>query len=353
LKLASYTRTVRIGIDCRKIADYGIGTYIRGLTHALADLPGDEEYVLFAPPERRHLLPPGARFRWIEETSPNYSLTEVLSLARHRVDLFHAPHYVVPLGSTPLVVTIHDLIHLTQPRRREIERLYAAGMIGRAVRKATAILTVSRAVADQIAERYPECASKITVTPNGVDGRFSPVDEPPAGDTFLFVGNDKPHKNLETLLRAFRAARAADGRAQLLLVGGARVREEGITSRGFVDDAELLSLYRGSLALVQPSLEEGFGLPVLEAMACGLPVIASSAPALVEVAGGAALHFDPLDHAALTDAMLRVASDEALRTKMRRDGLERAKIFSWKRCAEETLRTYREVWNNVEQKNDG
>ena len=97
---------MRIGIDCRKIADYGIGTYIRSLTHALADLPGDEEYVLFAPAERRHLLPGGERFRWVEESSSNYSVAELIALARHRVDLFHAPHYVVPVGRTPLVVTI-------------------------------------------------------------------------------------------------------------------------------------------------------------------------------------------------------------------------------------------------------
>lgn len=340
---------MRVGIDCRKIADYGIGTYIRGLTHALAQMPGDEEYLLFAPPERRHLLPPGSRFRWIEETSANYSLTEVLSLARHKVDLFHAPHYVVPVGNTPLVVTIHDMIHLTQPRQREIERLYAIAMIGRAVTKARAIFTVSRAVADQIAKRYPHASGKITVTPNGVDPRLSPSREVPVSDTFLFVGNDKPHKNVETLVRAFRAARAANPRLKLVLAGGAKVNEEGVASRGFVDDAELLALYRGSLALIQPSIEEGFGLPVLEAMACGLPVIASTAPALHEVAGGAALHFETFDHAALAEAMLRVAADENLRSQLRRDGVIRARDFSWTRCAEQTLKIYREAWNSVER----
>ena len=341
---------MRIGIDCRKVADYGIGTYIRGLTHALAELPGEEEYLLFAPPEQRHLLPGSARFRWVEESSSNYSLTEVIALARHRVDLLHAPHYVVPVGRTPLVVTIHDLIHLNQPRRRGIERLYAITMIGRAVKKARAILTVSRAVADQIAERYPGSAAKIAVTPNGVDERFRPAGEPAPGDTFLFVGNDKPHKNLETLLAAFRAARAAKPRLQLLLAGGARSAEAGVSSLGFVDDAALLELYRRSLALIQPSIEEGFGLPVLEAMASGLPVIASNAPALREVAGGAALHFHSRDSEELARSMLRVAEDAELRSRMRSDGLIRARDFSWKRCAEETLKIYRRTWNNVEQK---
>ena len=144
--------------------------------------------------------------------------------------------------------------------------------------------------------------------------------------------------------------RAAQPRLKLLLAGGARSAEPGVRSLGFVDDTELLGLYRSSLALVQPSIEEGFGLPVLEAMACGLPVIASNAPALREVAEGAALHFDARDSEELARSMIHVAEDAELRSRMRREGLIRARDFSWKRCAEETLRVYRRTWNNVEQK---
>jgi glycosyltransferase involved in cell wall biosynthesis len=340
---------MRIGIDCRKVADYGIGTYVRGLTHALAELPGGEHYVLFSPADRRHLLPRGGRFTWIEEQAPNYSFRELIALGRHRVDLFHAPHYVVPAGRATLAVTIHDLIHLNQPRRNLLERLYAEVMIARAVRRSAVIFTVSAAVREEIAARYPGAEERIIVTPNGVGEEFRPLDVPECGSYFLFVGNDKPHKNLSTLLAAFVLVRKKLPGVELVLAGGATATGDGIIARGFVPEAALPDLYRRAIALVQPSIEEGFGLPLLEAMACGTPVIASRAAALMEVAGGAALHVEASDAAAMAEAMLRIENDSSLRASLRDRGVVRAASFSWRKCAEETLRGYRRAWNNVEQ----
>jgi len=188
---------MRIGIDCRKIADFGIGTYIRGLLHALVELGGDE-YVALGGAGIAPLLPPGAEHIIVD--APHYSIRELLILGRAadraRLDLFHAPHYVVPMLQTPFVVTIHDLIHLRH--RNPLARLYARTMIGRAVRKSRRVLTVSESVRSELAAfGHPE---KIIVTPNGVDALFFDAQAAlpgPHHNYFLFVGNDKPHKNVE------------------------------------------------------------------------------------------------------------------------------------------------------------
>ena len=310
---------MRVGMDCRKIADFGIGTYIRGLLRAMTDV----EYVAFGPREIAPMLPPGVEH--VLANPPKYSLRELFAFRHLRVDLFHAPHYVVPFVNVPFVVTIHDLIHLRH--RNPLARAYARRMIGRAVRQSRAVLTVSNAVRDEIAATFGH-ADKITVTPNGVDPIFKPDGPRTPGRYFLFVGNDKPHKNVARLMAA---AKTID--AQLVRVGSAR----------FVSREELASLYRGAIALVMPSIEEGFGLPALEAMACGTAVITSNAPALVEVTGDAALHVDAMSIEMIANAMQRVMSDDSLRSSMIDRGLERAKTFTWKRCAEMTREIYRRI----------
>ncbi len=334
---------MRIGIDCRKISDFGIGTYIRGLLHALAEL-GGEEYVAFGPNEIASLLPRGVEHVTVD--APKYSIRELFAVGRGaRLDLFHAPHYVVPFVDVPFVVTIHDLIHLR--RRNPLQRSYARMMIGRAVRRGRRVITVSEAVRKEIAETFGH-ADKIAVTPNGVDSIFVEPAlrrlEPPEGRLygryFLFVGNDKPHKNVDSLIEAF--ARLHD--VQLVLAGGTFERfrnRAGILIAGFVSSERLAALYRGAIALVIPSLEEGFGLPAIEAMACGAPVITSNAAALVEVTGDAALHVDGRSIDAIADAMMRVMGDASLRTSMIARGRQRAGTFTWRRCAESTRAIYR------------
>ncbi|HWW59764.1 MAG TPA: glycosyltransferase family 1 protein [Thermoanaerobaculia bacterium] len=324
---------MRVGIDARKIADFGIGTYIRGLLGALAELGGNE-YVAFAPAGAE--LPDGVAHIVVE--APHYSVRELVLVGRAadraRLDLFHAPHYVVPFTRVPVVVTIHDLIHLHQPLRNPLARAYARTMLRRAARKAKRVLTVSETVRGQIEN---ELGCDAIVTPNGIDGIFVPGVRAAAGRPyFLTVGNDKPHKNVDAAVDAI--ARVPD--ARLVLVGSAFARFRGrdrVDVRGFVDAAALADLYRNATALVMPSREEGFGLPAAEAMACGTAVITSKASALVEITGDAALH---VDDDSLAEAMLRVMRDEDLRATLASRGIARAKTFTWARCAALTRGAY-------------
>jgi glycosyltransferase involved in cell wall biosynthesis len=328
---------MRVGIDCRKIGDFGIGTYIRGLLHALVALGGDE-YVAFGPAGIAAALPKGIEHEVVD--APKYSLRELFTMGRAadaaRLDVFHAPHYVVPFVHVPVVVTIHDLIHLRH--RNPLARAYARRMIGRAVRRSRRVITVSEAVRSEIASRFGH-AGKIVITPEGVDAVFSPGGPAAEGRYFLFVGNDKPHKNIDRLVEAFD--RLSD--VQLVLAGGTFDRfrnRRGTVITGFVPVERLAALYRGAIALVLPSLDEGFGLPALEAMACSTPVITSTAAALVELTGDAAIHVDGRSIEEIAEAMTRVLRDEQLRAPMIARGRARASAFTWNRCAQITRNVY-------------
>ena len=221
-------------------------------------------------------------------------------------------------------------------------------MTRRALRKSERVLTVSEAAKRAIGEMFPVDAKKIVVTPNGVDAIY--FETGPAahdlGRYFLFVGNDKPHKNVPRLVEAFEAVHRKDPSLRLALVGAqfARYRDvDGVIAVGFVTQDRLAALYRGAIALLLPSLEEGFGLPIVEAMASGTPAIASDIPPLVEVAGGAALHIDPRTSATIAAAMERILNDASLRADLISRGRTRAAQFTWRRCAEQTREVYREV----------
>ena len=329
---------MRVGIDARKFADFGIGTYIRGLLRGLVELNTGDDYVAFAPAGAQ--LPSGIEHVIVD--APHYSLRELLVVGRAanraNLDVFHAPHYVVPFTNVPVVVTIHDLIHLHQPLADPLARVYARTMLRRAMRKAAVVLTVSHAVKGDLERELG--ATNVIVTPNGVDARPS---APRERTHFLCVGNDKPHKNVGTLIDAFARVRNEIGDALLVLVGAPFEQYRGmsgIETRGFVSDDELSSLYASAIALVMPSDEEGFGLPAAEAMAHATPVITSNAAALVEITGDAALHVDARDANALAAAMLRVSSDGELRAQLARNGTARAAEFTWRRCAEATRNAY-------------
>lgn len=313
---------MRVGIDARKIGDFGIGTYIRGLLREI-------DYVVFAPRD----APVPRNLEHIAFDAPHYSIRELVALGRAadraNLDLFHAPHYVVPFTRVPVAVTVHDLIHLHQPQRNPLAPLYARTMLRRAVRKARVVLTVSEAVKGELESELG--ARDVIVAPNGIDEAFTPATAEKTH--FLYVGNDKPHKNVDALVEAF----ARVGGAKLILAGAPFERfagRENVIVRGFVTTEELVQLYRSAIALVMPSLEEGFGLPAAEAMACGTAVITSRAPALVEITGGAALHAEARSIDAIADAMRRVMSDASLRASLESRGVERARFFTWKRCAE-------------------
>lgn len=331
---------MRVGIDARKIADYGIGTYIRGLLRGLVELRTGDEYVAFAPAGTA--IPAGVEH--VPLDAPHYSFRELFAVGRAaeraKVDVLHAPHYVVPFTRVPVVVTIHDLIHLHQPMRNPLAPLYARAMLRRAVRRSRAVMTVSEAVKRELENELG--ARGVVVTPNGIDVR--PEAPKARGSNFLYVGNDKPHKNVGALVEAFAIVRRELPDATLTLAGAVFERfrgVDGVITPGFVGDDELARLYRSALALVMPSHEEGFGLPAAEAMAHATPVITSNAAALVEVTGDAALHVDANDRDALAAAMTRVARDGELRATMAAKGVDRAQTFTWKRCAELTNEVYR------------
>jgi alpha-1,3-rhamnosyl/mannosyltransferase len=364
-----------IVIDARKLADFGIGTYLRGLLGALGRLDTVSRYQLLAPVEARQLLPNlPANFTWIEENARGYSLREQWTIGRHlarlRPDLFHSPHYVLPM-QTParVVVTIHDLIHLLFPEflPNPLAGAYARLLMRRAVRRAARILTVSAATAADLVQHLGVDRQRVDVTWNGVDEAFRRRLGTPelardlaalglCAGYFLFLGNPKPHKNLERVVRAF--ARLPRDAPRLVIAGvfegseeetGLRrwARELALHDRlvllGRLAPERLPALVQGAVALVFPSLYEGFGLPVAEAMAMGTPVVASTTPALVEIAEGAAELVDPLDVCAISAAMARLAADPERRRELAEAGLKRSEAFRWEATAARTLEVYRRV----------
>lgn len=257
--------------------------------------------------------------------------------------------YVVPLG-TPgrAAVTIHDISFEEHPEFFAAhDRVALRKLVPRAARRSDLILTVSQWTKDGIVERYRVPPDRVVVTPNGVDPSFLPDGPSHPGNYLLFVGAVQPRKDPEV---AIRAMRVIDHDLSLVMAGpdklGAdRTRDvaseigvaERVTWLGYVDRAKLGELYRGAACLVFPSRYEGFGLPVLEAMACGTPVVASRATSIPEIAGEAAILVDPGDPEALADGVVRAL---ARRDELRAAGIARAKEFTWARTAELTAAAY-------------
>ena len=367
---------MRIGIDARKLHDFGIGTYIRNLLRQLARLDHDTEYVIFSRPDDREALASlGENFRAVPETAGNYSFAEQvkipLAVRRERVTLFHAPHYVLPpLVTCPSVVTIHDCIHLMFPQylpnRRSLA--YARTSISLAARRATRVLTVSESSKRDILRFVDVRPEKIDVIYNSYDERFGgePKEEDmdrvreryQLHDQFvLYAGNVKPHKNLERLIEAFQLVRNRGlAHLKLVLIGDDISKYTALRRAvhrhqlhkyvrflGYLPEETLAVMYRLAGVFVFPSLYEGFGLPPLEAMASGTPVVTSNVSSLPEVAGNAAVLVDPYDAHAIADGIYRVLTDEQLRADLRRLGLARAKQFSW----EASVRRVREIYGQV------
>ncbi|MFN7914227.1 MAG: glycosyltransferase family 1 protein [Vicinamibacterales bacterium] len=367
---------MRIGIDARKLHDYGIGTYIRNLLRELARLDQQTEFVLLCRPgDVEGLRALGANFRPVVETAGNYSITEQvkvpLALRREGVDLFHAPHYVLPpLVHCRSVVTIHDCIHLMFPQYlpNRAALTYARTSMAMAASRATRVLTVSETSKADIMKFFGTEPSKIDVIYNAYDERFGvePVEEDVVRvreryqlhDEFvLYAGNVKPHKNLERLIDAFQIVRMRGlDHLKLVMIGDdiskyAALRRavhryqlhNYVRFLGYLPEHTLAVMYRLAGVFVFPSLYEGFGLPPLEAMASGTPVVTSNISSLPEVAGDAAQLVDPYDPEAIADGIYRVLTDVDLRRDLRRRGLARARQFSWGA----SVRRVREIYGEV------
>ena len=367
---------MRIAIDARKLRDYGIGTYVRNLLRHLSRLDHTTEYVLLCREEDCDVSATlGENFRAVLESSPAYSVREQLriplDLRRESADLFHAPHYVLPpLTPCRSVVTIHDCIHLRFPQYlpNRIGYAYARGSLWAATHQADRVLTVSEASKRDILRYFRVPEPKIDVIYNAIDERFN---EPPAADEIervkeryqlndpfvLYAGNIKPHKNLERLIEAFHLFRRRGFEHVKLLIIGDEISKYATLRRavhrlklhkhvrffGFVPDQTLAVLYRLAAVFVFPSLYEGFGLPPLEAMASGAPVITSNVSSLPEVVGDAAVLIDPYDPEAIADAMRAGADRRGAADGLRERGLVRARHFSWERSIGRVREIYQEV----------
>jgi glycosyltransferase involved in cell wall biosynthesis len=363
----------KITIDARMVEHSGIGTYLRNLLENFATIENDYVFDLICTRrESLHGLPP-ARFRFVSAGSPIYTLSEQWEMARlaRGAQLLHSPHYNAPLLHLgKLVVTIHDLIHLTDPnfKRTLAARCYAWPMLNLVARKADCIISTSEFTKQQIVEHLAIPPAKVTVAHLGVNDHFCPHDRRQAilrassllglrRPFVLFVGNLKPHKNVKTLIHAFsRICAKRDFGHQLVILGDDQKWKPGLLSECeklgiservlFVAQApyeELPWVYGAAEILVVPSLIEGFGLPVLEAMACGTPVVCSRAASLPEVAGNSAEYFEPTSVDDLTAAIERVLGAANSQENLRRKGLERVKLFSWAECARKHFRVYQEV----------
>ncbi len=335
----------------------GIGTYLRNLVPRV--IAGREGY-------RFHLMGEAAALQRLGGSrvsigaadTPIYSVAEQRELRRRTpsdTELFWAPHYNFPLlPRGRLLVTLHDLLHLAHPRfvRGAHRRFYARSMFHALRHRASAVMCDSRFTADEYVRLTGAKPKGLHVIHLGVDSSWfdAPGGQPPEPRPyFVFVGNVKPHKNLAGLIAAFGSV-AAEVPHDLIIVGRREgfitgdtqsVREaEKLGSRvrftGEISDEEVRRYLGHAEALLFPSFYEGFGLPPLEAMACGCPVIASRAASIPEVCGDAALYFDPADPADIAARIRSFLSSTGLRDELRERGRARARGFTWERCAAET-----------------
>jgi glycosyltransferase involved in cell wall biosynthesis len=359
---------VRILLDYRPALRQrtGVGEYVHGLAAALQSmLRPDDSLTLFSSSWKDRVSPEsvvGARVR--DSRIP----VQVLNFAWHRlewppvellagnVDVAHAMHPLLMPSRAARVVTIHDLYFLTRPEHAsaEVRRDYPR-LARRHAHRADAVVVNSEYTKGQVIERLGVAAERITVcTPGAPDWKRRP--EPSVSGPILFIGTIEPRKNVPGLLRAF-AQLPSSVRDTVELVLAGRMTPEGlhgtgvdvasvidrIRMPGYVDEAAKRELYRQASMLVLPSFDEGFGIPALEAMAMGVPVIAANRGALPEVLGGAGLLVDPDDPVALPEAMRRVLTDPALRRRMSDAGAVRAVAYSWKNSAELLYETYRRI----------
>jgi glycosyltransferase involved in cell wall biosynthesis len=360
---------MRIGIDAHHVngKPQGSRTYLLELIRSLSRLSSDEIVVYsFRPEETATVLrAEGVAHRRVFPESARLRLPVVVPALtiRDRLSVLHS-QFVIPLfSSTPNVVTIHDILFETHPDL--FEGAFSArskALIRRSARRAEVVLTVSEFSRRALVERYGLPADKVIVTPNGVDRRvfraipaeLQSVRERHGldGPFVLAVGRIEPRKNLIRLIRAFSRARERLSRGVRLAIAGQEdfrsrevleeaARHDSIVFLGGVPDADLPGLYNLAEALAYPSLAEGFGIPVLEAMACGTPVLAAARGALPEVGGDAVLWAEPEDEEALASGIERILTDSELRARLRAAGPPRARLFDWDETAKRTLEAYR------------
>ena len=376
---------MRIGINARLYSESGIGRYIRNLLKYLQKLDRENDYFIFLlrkdfedinfPKNFTKVL---ADFSWygMEE---QYKFPGLLN--KYKLDLVHIPHFNVPifyLGK--MVVTVHDLIHQNfsmnrattlDPFTYKVKQFGYSTIFNLALRNSKKIIVPSNYVKSEILKKFSVYKDKIVVTYEGVDEEILKIKnqisnreiektmkhlniKPPY---IFYVGNAHPHKNVEGLIKAFLRIQNLEFRVQngyklkLVLSGSdhyfwQRLKKENmhndIIYTGYVTDEQLVALYMGAKAFVMPSFEEGFGIPLLEAMALGTPVVSSDAASLKEIGGDGAIYFDPNNLVEMESKIKEVLNNEKLRKELVEKGRERVKEFSWEKLAKETLEIYQQ-----------
>lgn len=365
---------MRITIDGTPAAvqQAGVGRYTRELLRALMTLPGQDQYQILtasdpqATSELERTLPPGAWREMRRLPLPERAMTALWQRLRLPLpvealcgphDVFHGPDFVLPPGRSPMVVTIHDLSYLRHPELGEESLVgYLRGAVPRSLRRASVVIAVSATVAAELVEAYPSVAGKVRAIPNGVtispDARRS---APRSNDRprILVVGTIEPRKNHRALLRAMPYVWEAFPETELVVVGRVGWRADAIvdelnaaacssavTVQHAVSDQELESRFGEATVFVYPSLYEGFGLPILEAMGRGVPVVAGDIPSLRETGGDAASYADPANPEAIGAAIVDLLASERKRTALIAAGHRRAAGFTWEQTARWTHKAY-------------
>ncbi|GAB2534969.1 glycosyltransferase family 4 protein [Rufibacter soli] len=364
-------------IDARMIDASGIGVYLR---HMIPFLAEEFKVTLLGDPAKLQALEGLSQVQIIPAFAPIYSIKEQWSLVKAipEADLFWSPHYNIPLlpiKASRRVVTIHDTYHLAYKHTLTLaQKAFATTFLNAAVRLSHQIITVSTFSKAEIQKYTQVSAAKIKVIPNGLDhDTFQVLGEGPSKEKLkqhlpalpasfiLFVGNVKPHKNLKTLLQAYAALPPElQDQYKLVIVGkkdGFITPDGELTQRfqedptleancfftGYVPGETLPLLYNSASLFVFPSVYEGFGLPPLEAMACGCPVVTSNVASIQEVCGDAALYFDPLDWKCLSQQMEKVLTHEETRDTLVQAGVKQSQTYSWQQAGQAHLQVFKEM----------
>jgi glycosyltransferase involved in cell wall biosynthesis len=361
---------MKIAFDLRRIGNPGIGRYMKCLTESIISQAPEHEYLLILPPHTEHLVHAPSAEKLCTDLK-YYSVREQFELprilSRYKVDLLHSPHFLLPLMCPcPAITTIHDVIYMACPEDLPsfAGRLYYRAMMIACSRRATRIITDSEHSKAEIIRYLHTDPSKVEVVYPAVDPFFqSEVDPAKIASVrsrcgidrgyILCVGIYKPRKNHAALLKAFQIMLKSGVQLQLVIAGPlgegkpilqGLAQELGIAQHvsftGFVNDADLRALYSGTRVCVCPSLYEGFGFTVLEAMACGTPVVCSSSTSLPEVAGKAALYFDPHKPEEMASQLVRAFIEDGVRASLIADGRSNLQRFSWAETARQTLAVY-------------
>lgn len=355
----------------------GVGRYTRGIVAALGNLDHDNQYTLIVPRDADNIPPatplPAARLLRLPFT--DWSLT----IAWHRLrlplyvdlftgalDLFHSPDFVLPpVRRARTIVTVHDLSFLLYPQYATQGLVsYLTAVVPRSLRQADLVLADSAWTRQDLIGALSVPEDRVVVVPAGVGPEYRPISDRSVLDPvrkryslperfILHVGTLEPRKNLVRLMEALCNIAAEEPETRLVLVGGkgwlysdifASVDRLGLRDRvvfpGYIAEADLPAVYNLATVFAYPSIYEGFGIPPLEAMACGTPVVCSNSSSLPEVVGGAALLVDPQDTDALASALLRALNDSGLRATLRQRGLMQAGLFTWPAAAHKLLAAY-------------